>query len=301
MNVVANALYYNPALALQQLQAQGRTQAFFATWFQVCLQPPAPVCRGAIPRLRTDSQPGNHFAPVSAFGYAMDPDSAACHIHALPEYTSAVVAAALVPGMHSWQLSPRSSGLPAPSTVHWSQGKMVKQTPSLGHGMRDAQREPSCLHCPAVDTNLKLSCPWRCSQQAGLPCSSAAQRAGSAHSKAGGHIILGPAARVSALHAQMIFATGRSGGPRHFRRVCDKKVNALGMTALLGVPDQALPPELAAGLPQLMAGLIKLLIALKTQQARPPPCAPHPQRSPSMGGQQCCSRGRAIAMFWPFC
>ena len=39
MNVVANALYYNPALALQQLQAQGRTQAFFATWFQVWLGP----------------------------------------------------------------------------------------------------------------------------------------------------------------------------------------------------------------------------------------------------------------------
>lgn len=35
VNVVANALYYNPVLALQQLQAQGRTQAFFSTWFQV--------------------------------------------------------------------------------------------------------------------------------------------------------------------------------------------------------------------------------------------------------------------------
>lgn len=40
VNVVANALYYNPALALQQLQAQGRTQSFFATWFQV---PPSPT------------------------------------------------------------------------------------------------------------------------------------------------------------------------------------------------------------------------------------------------------------------
>jgi len=39
VNVVANALYYNPALALQQLQAQGRTQAFFATWFQVRRNP----------------------------------------------------------------------------------------------------------------------------------------------------------------------------------------------------------------------------------------------------------------------
>ena len=35
MNVVANAIYYNPVLALQQLQQQGRLQHFFATWFQV--------------------------------------------------------------------------------------------------------------------------------------------------------------------------------------------------------------------------------------------------------------------------
>ena len=86
--------------------------------------------------------------------------------------------------------------------------------------------------------------------------------------------------------AQMIFATGRSGTARHFRRVCDKKVNALGMTALLSVPDQALPPELAAGLPQLMAGLIKLLIALKTQQAR----APCSVRTPTPA-QRTCSPG----------
>ena len=35
MNVVANAIYYNPVLALQQLQLQGMLQHFFATWFQV--------------------------------------------------------------------------------------------------------------------------------------------------------------------------------------------------------------------------------------------------------------------------
>ena len=39
VNVVANALYYSPALALQALQAQGRTQAFFATWFQARMSP----------------------------------------------------------------------------------------------------------------------------------------------------------------------------------------------------------------------------------------------------------------------
>lgn len=47
VNVVANALYYNPVLALQQLQAQGRTQAFFTTWFQVnqLLYPPETALR----------------------------------------------------------------------------------------------------------------------------------------------------------------------------------------------------------------------------------------------------------------
>jgi hypothetical protein len=35
VNVVANALYYNPTLALQQLQQQGRAQLFFTAWFQV--------------------------------------------------------------------------------------------------------------------------------------------------------------------------------------------------------------------------------------------------------------------------
>ena len=99
----------------------------------------------------------------------------------------------------------------------------------------------------------------------------------------------------------MIFATGRSGAARHFRRVCDKKVNALGMTALLGVPDQALPPELTAGLPQLMAGLIKLLIALKTQQARPCALSRQPQRLTGRGGLHCCSPGHAAFIAWSFC
>ncbi len=35
MNVVANAIYYNPVLALQQLQQQGTLHHFFGTWFQV--------------------------------------------------------------------------------------------------------------------------------------------------------------------------------------------------------------------------------------------------------------------------
>lgn len=51
VNVVADALYYNPALALRELQAQGRLTAFFSTWFQArrgraccrCLQAKLPV------------------------------------------------------------------------------------------------------------------------------------------------------------------------------------------------------------------------------------------------------------------
>ncbi len=66
----------------------------------------------------------------------------------------------------------------------------------------------------------------------------------------------------------MIFAKRRNGAPRHFRRACDKKVGALGLAALLGAPDQALLPELSSALPQLLAGLIRLLTALKAQQAR---------------------------------
>ncbi|BDA47636.1 Importin-7 [Coccomyxa sp. Obi] len=65
---------------------------------------------------------------------------------------------------------------------------------------------------------------------------------------------------------QMIFAVRKAGGAKHFRRQYDKKVNTLGMAAVLTVPDDSLPAEVAAGLPQLMAGLIKLLTSLKQQQ-----------------------------------
>jgi len=66
----------------------------------------------------------------------------------------------------------------------------------------------------------------------------------------------------------MIFATRKAEGAKHFRRLYDKKVNVLGMAAVLTVPDESLPADVAAGLPQLMAGLIKLLTSLKQQQAR---------------------------------
>ena len=72
-----------------------------------------------------------------------------------------------------------------------------------------------------------------------------------------------------AARTQMIFATQqRTGKHRHFRRMHDKKVNALALAAVVGAPDAGLPAEVAAGLPQLMAGLLRLLVALKQQQAR---------------------------------
>lgn len=65
----------------------------------------------------------------------------------------------------------------------------------------------------------------------------------------------------------MIFATQRrTGKHRHFRRMHDKKVNVLALAAVLGAPDAVLPREVAAGLPQLMAGLLRLLVAMKQQQ-----------------------------------
>ena len=69
--------------------------------------------------------------------------------------------------------------------------------------------------------------------------------------------------------AQMVFARRkRTEGSKHFRRLCDKKINALAMAALLTVPDAAMPQEVSAGLGQLMAGLLKLLTTLRAQQAR---------------------------------
>ena len=76
------------------------------------------------------------------------------------------------------------------------------------------------------------------------------------------------------LHAQMVFARKKkTEGPKHFRRLCDKKINALAMAAVLTVPDEALPREITAGLGQLMAGLLKLLTTLKAQQVLTPHAA----------------------------
>lgn len=44
------------------------------------------------------------------------------------------------------------------------------------------------------------------------------------------------------------------------------QVCILGLVALLSAPDEAIPPEIKPGLPQVMAGAMKLLVALRNQQ-----------------------------------
>ncbi|KAF8071226.1 SAD2 [Scenedesmus sp. PABB004] len=64
-----------------------------------------------------------------------------------------------------------------------------------------------------------------------------------------------------------IFARSKKDKPAHFKAQQDKKVTILGLLALMGnTPDAALPPEVAGGLPQLLSGLVRLLLDLKAQQ-----------------------------------
>jgi hypothetical protein len=62
-------------------------------------------------------------------------------------------------------------------------------------------------------------------------------------------------------------ACSSKGKPAHFKSQFAKKQVVLGLLAVLGnVPDAALPAELAGGLPQLLSGLVRLLLDLKEQQ-----------------------------------
>ena len=59
----------------------------------------------------------------------------------------------------------------------------------------------------------------------------------------------------------------KTGKPAHFKSQFHKKQVILGLLALLGnVPDAAMPQQLANGLPQLLSGLMRLLLDLKEQQ-----------------------------------
>jgi hypothetical protein len=57
------------------------------------------------------------------------------------------------------------------------------------------------------------------------------------------------------------------GKAAHFKSRFQKKQVVLGLLAVLGnVPDAALPAQLGSGLPQLMSGLVRVLLDLKEQQ-----------------------------------
>jgi hypothetical protein len=57
------------------------------------------------------------------------------------------------------------------------------------------------------------------------------------------------------------------GKASHFKSRFHKKQVVLGLLAVLGnVPDAALPAQLGSGLPQLMSGLVRVLLDLKEQQ-----------------------------------
>lgn len=54
--------------------------------------------------------------------------------------------------------------------------------------------------------------------------------------------------------------------PAHFRQQRLKKLCVLGLVALLAAPDEALQPQLVAGLPSVLRGCVQVLSDLKAQQ-----------------------------------
>lgn len=46
------------------------------------------------------------------------------------------------------------------------------------------------------------------------------------------------------------------------------QISILGLSTLITVPDNTLTPELQDGLPQILSGIIKLLIAYKDQEEK---------------------------------
>jgi hypothetical protein len=78
--------------------------------------------------------------------------------------------------------------------------------------------------------------------------------------------------------------------PAHFKPQQAKKVMILGLLALVGnTPDAALPAEIAAGLPQLLSGLVRLLMDLKAQQDRAAEAAEEEEEEePDEEVRRCC-------------
>jgi hypothetical protein len=53
---------------------------------------------------------------------------------------------------------------------------------------------------------------------------------------------------------------------QHFRSLAQKRAVALGLVSLLGVPDQVLPAELVAGMPQILNGVLRVLADFKVEE-----------------------------------
>eukprot|EP00887_Chlorella_sp_A99_P003658 scaffold7.g3658.t1 len=70
---------------------------------------------------------------------------------------------------------------------------------------------------------------------------------------------------LSGLHST-VFAQKASGKMRHYVSPREKKVAVLGLVSLLSLAEAQLPPEVAAGMPQVVAAALRLLLALKRQQ-----------------------------------
>lgn len=62
------------------------------------------------------------------------------------------------------------------------------------------------------------------------------------------------------------------------------QVCVLGLVSVLVAPDASLPPEIKAGLPQIMAGTLRLLGALKEQKEEMDKLAEEVEGCGSMGG-----------------
>ena len=77
-----------------------------------------------------------------------------------------------------------------------------------------------------------------------------------------------PQADAVLAHLQMIFASRSSGLPVHFKRLYDKKVSLLGLTALMGLPERQVPPGLAQNWQQVTLGVLQLLVNYREQQVR---------------------------------
>lgn len=99
------------------------------------------------------------------------------------------------------------------------------------------------------------------------------------------HYVGSFSARCANCH--IVPAYSKKDKPAHFKGQQDKKVAVLGLLALLGLPDSTLPPEISAGLPQLLSGLIRLLVDLKTQQENAAAAEEEEEEEPEDVGVSC--------------